>query len=62
MRRNLTISFDEGFIVELDRKRGSVSRGRWLEEASGRAVELAPDVKGGQRAALVLGFDHEAED
>ena len=31
MRRNLTISFDEAFIDLMDRERGKLSRGKWLE-------------------------------
>ena len=31
MRRNLTISFDEGFIDEMDTGRDKLSRGKWLE-------------------------------
>jgi len=32
MRRNLTISFDEGFIRTMDERRGAWSRGVYVEE------------------------------
>lgn len=31
MRRNLTISFDERFIIQMDEMRGKSSRGVWIE-------------------------------
>lgn len=34
MRRNLTISFDPGFIERMDAQRGDLSRGRYLEGLS----------------------------
>lgn len=44
MRRNLTISFESGFIERMDFERGEagLSRGRWLEE---KGLRPNPDVK-----------------
>ena len=44
MRRNLTISFDDGFIEWLDGQRGKTSRGAYLEAACPKArhIETIP--------------------
>ena len=34
MRKNITLSLDEDFIKELDRKRGSIPRSRAIEEVT----------------------------